>query len=261
MKCGIDNQQLSELFKPIQTCIKIKILNLSENNFNKSEEGSIKLASTLKHLDELEVIALNNCLIGSEGIKRILESLKNKLFLSEIYMASNDITETASIFFKYDFEKYFQPLKNLSLANNVLKENGAEYLSYFIRNKINLQYLRIGGNKIKVKGLGLIINSLKGKGKVKDLDFGNNDLYDEGAKLIENYLEQSNHSLEYLNIMKNEISEQRIIAILSILKRQPVQCKINVFGNRARDENIQKFFTSPNHPPSKNPSPSNIPNI
>ena len=253
MKCGLDSKQLCKLFKPMQTCLRLKFLNLSENNFNKSEEGSNLLAETLRNLDYLEIIGLNNCMIGSEGIKKILDALKNKSNLTEIYIAFNDITEAFSTYFNNEYAKYFIPLKALSLANNSIKEKGAENLSYFLRNKLNIQYLRIGGNKIKAKGLEFIINSLKGKGKLKDLDVGNNDLQDEGAKIVENYLDQNNKTLEYLNIMKNEISEERIIAILSILKKQPIQCKINVFGNKAKDENIQQFFTSSRHPPSKNP--------
>ena len=48
--------------------------------------------------------------------------------------------------------------------------------------------------------------------------------------------------------MKNEISEERIISILNILKKQSTPCKINVFGNKANDNHIQKFFAENFHP-------------
>ena len=58
---------------------------------------------------------------------------------------------------------------------------------------------------------------------------------------LDQYL-QKNQYFTYLNVMKNEISEERIIAILNILNKQSNPCKINVFGNKAKDENIQNYL-------------------
>ena len=76
-----------------------------------------------------------------------------------------------------------------------------------------------------------------------DLDFGENYLEDEGAGILVGFLNH-NKALEYLNIMKNDISEKKIIEILTILKKQVTPCKINVFGNKITDSSIQKFCTN-----------------
>jgi len=44
--------------------------------------------------------------------------------------------------------------------------------------------------------------------------------------------------------MKNDISENKILEILNILKKQTIPCKINVYGNKAKDETIQKYFAN-----------------
>jgi len=240
MKCDIEQDQMPLILNSLKTCENIKFLNLSENLVKGYCES---LTETLKVLKQIEVIGLNNCQIGLQGIVDILQVLKDKTCLKELYLAGNEIGDDGIKEIKNQFSSKFRGLKALNLVNNKITEKSVVFLYFFLKTKPELQYLRLGHNKLKALGVEWVLKAFSGQGKLNDFDVGNNEIGDEGSKCIEKFL-MKYPNLLYLNVMKNEISEERIVSILNILKKQSTPCKINVFGNKAKDENIQKYFTA-----------------
>jgi len=243
MKCGIDKENMKLLLIHIQNIPNLRFLNIGENEFNATSDGSL-LVNTISKLTNLTSIALNNCNIGNDVMYNLFQGLKKLAFLKEIYITNNNLSDYfAEKIQQKDMKKEFKGLTHFNICGNNLTEKGAGFLGKFLENKYEIQYVRIGSNRIRPDGLKLILRSLEGKGKVTDIDIGENILGDEGATILFKFLEQ-NKVLEYLNIMKNDISEEKIMNILHLLKRQTIACKINVYGNKIKDETITKYFNS-----------------
>ena len=150
MKSNIETDQMPIILESLKTCKNIKFLNLSENCL---KNNSNCLASTLKELNFIEVAALNNCLIGQKEISNILTELKDKLFIKELYLSGNEIGDEGMKYMKNNLTNEFVGLRALNLAENNIYIQGAEFLSHFLKSKFQLQYLRLGNNKIRAKGL------------------------------------------------------------------------------------------------------------
>ena len=170
----------------------IKHLNLSDNEFNKNDHSY--LLKAIKSLVNLVSIALNNCEIGKEGIHGLFSVMKNFNYLREIYIAYNNMTDTGLQRIETDFSGSFNAITHLNVSGNVLGPNGAQYLSKFLADKNELQYIRFSSNKIKPPGLQQVLNRVEGKGKVKDVDIGDNLLGDAGADFLLSFL---NHNKVY----------------------------------------------------------------
>ena len=90
MKCQIDCEQISILLESIKTCENLKFINLSENPLNYNN-CLTDLTQTLTFLEHIELVALNNCNIGTKGFCMILQVLKDKSHMKDLYLANNDI--------------------------------------------------------------------------------------------------------------------------------------------------------------------------
>ena len=202
MNSNIEKSQMPQILESLKTCSNLKVVNLSGNYLKSS---SISVAQMLKSLTFIEVVALNNSLIGTKGIHNILNALKDKPCLKELYFAGNEIGDEGmkkvNNFFAYEFKG----LRALSLVNNNITEVGAKSLSCFLQSKTQLQYLRLGNNKLKATGVYVILSVFIGKGQLNDFDVGNNEIGDEGSNHILFFLNQQ-HNLKYLNIKNNGIS-------------------------------------------------------
>ena len=140
MKSNIEESQLPQILESLKTCINLKVVNLSENSLKSC--GSY-VTPMMKALTFIEVVALNNSLIGSKGIHNILNALKDKPFLKDLYLSGNDIGDEGMKNLKNFFYSEFKGFRALSLVNNNITEDGAKFLSFFLKSKTQLQYLRL----------------------------------------------------------------------------------------------------------------------
>ena len=238
MKSKINNNQMLSILDSLTTCSNLKVLNLSKNSLKHCYSA---LANMLKTLQFIEVVALNNCQIGPNRIPFILQALKDKNCLKELYLSGNEIGDEGIKNLNYLFPDEFTSLRALNLSYNNITENGAEFLSNFLRSKSQLEYLQLSYNKLRAKGVYYILSACSKIDKLKDFDLANNEIGNEGSIHIELYVMKIKNLMN-LNVMNNEISEERMIAIQMLLNKQSTICKTNAFNIDFKKGNNQEYF-------------------
>lgn len=154
---------------------KIKVLNISKNKLGK--EGAKLLAEVIEHNSFLEVIDISKNSIGVSGAQALSLSLKNNKSVKFINLFNNKIT--------FDGAKAF--------AENVLPFNTV------------LEFLEIGHNRIRDKGLKAISNGIikNPQSNIKSLGLRFNFLTKSGVEYLLESLSQNKNKVENIFVRNN----------------------------------------------------------
>ena len=121
----------------------LKTLDLSGNVI--TEELAEQLTIVLANSTKLEILLLEDCSLGNEGINVIANSLKNVTTLKHLDLSNNNITEEVAI---VNIFKNTTNLKELYLHKNCLRSSAEDNMSAAIVTLKNLEVLSIDQNII-----------------------------------------------------------------------------------------------------------------
>ena len=167
---------------------QLKVLDLSKNNLDK--EGLKVLAGVLPYNNVLEVLDLSKNNIGVSGADELAKSLKNN-----------------------------KSLKFLNVFNNKIGYDGAKSIAEnIVRFHPNLEFLELGHNRIRDKGLEAIITNLLANEntnlRVLGLRFNfltNDAIFESVAKITE-----GKTKLEEIFIRNNLINDEGIYKLKEV---------------------------------------------
>ena len=154
---------------------RLEYINLDHNHI--LEFGAICISKNLKYLSNLKVLRLNDNKIGNRGLKELGINLKYISNIEEFYLDSNQIKSEGIQSFVSRIRN-LNYLKVISLKSNFICSGGASAFATLFNTKYlnSLECLNLNENALKSKDISVIIQSLKGHTRIKNLDFDRNNL-------------------------------------------------------------------------------------
>lgn len=268
INCNFNEYSLIELSKLMKSLLNITIINLdhnylpedmaklifssisstkiqciSLNNCNISYNGIVDLSNLLKILQNLKILALNNNnRIKDDGAKLIFNTISNfNKKLEELHMENCCFSPDAAILLSNSL-KYLSELKLLNISNNFLSDDGASKIFQVIKysnyklNTINIDNCHFGYISIVklAKSLRCLPNLLK-------LIISNNNIKDDGLKLLIDSFLDSNNKLTLLNIKNCNISKNGIRKLTDILQKMKYLRQLIIGSNRLENDGINNL--------------------
>ena len=137
------NNLLFKILCALQNITELRTLDLSSNVI--IEELAEQLAIVLTNSTKLEVLLLEDCSLGNEGVNVIANSLSNITTLKHLDLSNNNITEEVVI---VNILKSNTKLKELYLRKNCLQLSAGDSMSLGIVKLKSLEVLSIDQNII-----------------------------------------------------------------------------------------------------------------
>lgn len=235
--CNISNEGWGSFGERFQN-LNIKTLYLSSISFD--EEGIYKLSKGLRMHNTLEKLDFSY-ITQKKGMKFLFESIKDKKSLKEIIFTLVPITlemeplqhlncinlesiNLSNCQIEDEGVKYLlkgiknNHLKDLSLARNMIKEDGIEAISKYIMENGGPRHLNLCENHENhvLENVDLLFKSLKNS-RVKSILYEKNKIQEEGAQKIGEYLKE-NDTLKILSFFDCQLTKKGFIYLFDILQ-------------------------------------------
>uniref|UniRef100_F7H834 NLR family pyrin domain containing 13 n=1 Tax=Macaca mulatta TaxID=9544 RepID=F7H834_MACMU len=131
-------------------------------------------------------------------------------------------------------------LAHLNLSKNRLGDEGVKFLCEALgRPDCNLQSLNLSGCSFTREGCRELANALKHNHNVKILDLGQNDLQDDGVKLLCEALKPSHRALHTLGLAKCNVTTACCQHLSSVLSSSKSLVNLNLLGNELDHDGVK----------------------
>jgi len=118
------------------------------------------VALTLRSCTNLKVIVLNQCNITDQKLVQIVEALRGRTSLEELYLNDNRIGKDGCQALAYLFRDRSSNLEKIQLSDNNIGNEGAITLADSLANNTKLVHLCMTGNQIDQSSAGNFYNLL-----------------------------------------------------------------------------------------------------
>ncbi|KAI2593347.1 NLR family pyrin domain containing 13 [Homo sapiens] len=130
-------------------------------------------------------------------------------------------------------------LTHLNLSKNSLRDEGVKFLCEALgRPDGNLQSLNLSGCSFTREGCGELANALSHNHNVKILDLGENDLQDDGVKLLCEAL-KPHRALHTLGLAKCNLTTACCQHLFSVLSSSKSLVNLNLLGNELDTDGVK----------------------
>jgi hypothetical protein len=181
---------------------KLKSLDVSRAGLG--SDGCKILFSSTGSLSQLSDINIGENYILDEGCKYLCNSLSSFPSLESLFLHKNALTEISGQLLSYSLHST-PHLKLLSLNQNSISDEGLIYLCDILPTLSEFEALGLQKTQLSSKSIPFIIKILS-KDSLQDLSLDDNDINDEGAKLLLPILTKKTKNLK-LYIRNNKITE------------------------------------------------------
>ena len=183
--------------------------------------------SSIKNLQKLKMhlCRMEDSVIRELATKLLIENSDN-CKLTELDISANILKDEGAKYLSEALKNDNCKLTELNISNNEYTAEGAKYLSDALKSiYCKLTKLNISGNELKDKGAKYLSDALKNDNcKLTELNISYNKLTAEGAKYLSDALKSDNCKLTKLNIMYNELKDEGAKYLSDALKSE--NCKL-----------------------------------
>ncbi|XP_010385357.2 NACHT, LRR and PYD domains-containing protein 13 [Rhinopithecus roxellana] len=131
-------------------------------------------------------------------------------------------------------------LAHLNLSKNRLGDEGVKFLCEALGHPdCNLQSLNLSGCSFTREGCQELANALRHNHNVKILDLGQNDLQDDGVKLLCEALKPSHRALHTLGLAKCNVTTACCQHLSSVLSSSKSLVNLNLLGNELDPDGVK----------------------
>ena len=253
---------------------KNRCVDLTENFLGLN---SIKfLGNILYNSDRISKLNLSKNNLGDAGIEILINAIKDSKSLITLNIASNGITYIGGeIIFKnlinqqsiIDFNVC--TVDGFNRNRNRLTYSGIKDIIPFLKHNLFIEYFNLSGNSIKNEGFIAVCKGLNENKSLVTLKLSHNEIEEKGIIQGLKFINTQMNKLTYLDLSKNKIQDEGIIALTYqlnyfqnltslnisfcgfefrsfdiLLKNLQYNRKIeilNVSGNKIKDKNFDKI--------------------
>lgn len=167
-------------------------------------DAAHQLAQSLKRNRALQVLKLEENLLGNEGCEAIVEALKENTTLTDLTLQRNEIGDkgikvVAKILLDHNIS-----LSRLDLQENAITDEGADALCRSLERNTTLAEINLRANLLTAAMSTSLTSMLQVNTRLTDLNLRRNALKDEGCSLLAKALEQ-NSTIKRLFLSSNLI--------------------------------------------------------
>ncbi|KAK2089223.1 NACHT, LRR and PYD domains-containing protein 13 [Saguinus oedipus] len=202
-KCNLSGASCQDLALFLVSIRQVTRLCLGYNRIQ--DDGMQLLGAVLTHPEcALQRLELWFCQLGARGCRHLSDALLQN-----------------------------RTLMHLNLSKNCLGDEGVKFLCEALgRPDCNLQSLNLSACSFTREGCQELATALKHNRNVEILDVGENDLRDDGAKLLCEALKASHHALYTLGLAKCNLTTACCPPLVSVLRSSKTLVNLNLLGNK-----------------------------
>ena len=208
-------------------------VDLSENFLGLN---SIKfLSNFLYNSDKIAKLNLSKNNLGDTGIKMLINAIKDSKTLIMLNIASNGITFIGGDFiFKNMFNQQsiidfdISTIDGSNKNRNRLTYSGIKDIIQFLSENLLVEKFNLSGNSIKNEGFIAICKGLIENKSLVTLKLSNNEIGEKGIVQGLKYIKSPINKLVYLDISRNNILDEGMIALSEQLKNFPSLFSLDV---------------------------------
>ena len=212
---------------------KNRTVDLTENFLGLN---SIKfLGDILYNGDRIAKLNLSKNNLGDMGIEILINAIKDSKSLITLNVASNGITYLGGdIVFKNLINQqsiiYFNisTIEGSNRNRNRLTFSGIRDIITFLRENLLVEYLNLSGNSIKNEGFIATCKGLNENRSLVTLKLAHNEIGEKGIIQGLKYITSPVNRLVHLDISKNRILDEGLIAITNQLRDFPNLYSLNI---------------------------------
>ncbi|XP_078022805.1 NACHT, LRR and PYD domains-containing protein 12-like isoform X2 [Epinephelus lanceolatus] len=288
-RCGLETLRLADCQFTERGCAALgsslksnpahlRVLDLEDNDL--TDGGVTKLCEFLAEPRcGLETLSLKSCRLSAERCRPLTSALSSSSDLKELDLSWNDLMDQGAELLSDWLRKPQCRLKTLRLALCEFTERGCAALGSSLKsNPAHLRVLDLTGNDLRdgdvtklceflaeprcgLETLSLnscrlsaeccrpLTSALSSSSDLKELDLSWNDLMDQGAELLSDWLRKPQCRLETLRLAGCQFTERGCAALGSSLKSNPAHLRVlDLTGNDLRDgdvTNLCEFLAEP----------------
>ncbi len=227
------DEVLAEIFTAFSTHSQLVELNLGDNNLGR--EGSVALGNALKACrnPQLEILYLWNNSIDDEGLRGLVDGMKNCHNLTWLHLSGNSlVTLDGCRSLCTLFQSEHCNLKDLDLSYMNIENDGARAIAQGLVGLNSLERLILSENAIGDEGARALGAGVANLHLLEDLDLEGNSIGDLG---LQAFAEGLIHcvNLKYLFLSNNgTITASRLTSLSTLLQLQPESCSLTVISLR-----------------------------
>ncbi|XP_077838122.1 NACHT, LRR and PYD domains-containing protein 13 isoform X3 [Macaca mulatta] len=262
--CGLTHQTC-QLFLKLTENTSLSFLSLGDNDL--SDVKSLRESSTLPTCP-LKQLSLEKCSLSAASCQDLALFLTSIQHITRLCLGFNQLQddgikllcaalthpkcalERLELWFcqlgapscRYLSDALLQnrSLAHLNLSKNRLGDEGVKFLCEALgRPDCNLQSLNLSGCSFTREGCRELANALKHNHNVKILDLGQNDLQDDGVKLLCEALKPSHRALHTLGLAKCNVTTACCQHLSSVLSSSKSLVNLNLLGNELDHDGVK----------------------
>jgi len=215
----------------------LKELSLNDNEIN--EDAAKHIAEVINSNTGLERLYLNDNKLGGVGAKQLCEGITQHTNFKLLQLEDNDITEEAAGAIGSMIRKN-KLLEIICLGNNRLGTAGLNKLSIALKSVNNLKIFTIFNNCVNELASNGITEVCLNNTSIQILLLWNNYLTDKGICRIASAL-RAIHTLNMLYIMDNNFTDKAADDITAVLANNPLLEHVDLGGNRLGSKGVIKL--------------------
>ncbi|XP_076875831.1 NACHT, LRR and PYD domains-containing protein 3-like isoform X2 [Brachyhypopomus gauderio] len=134
------------------------------------------------------------------------------------------------------------PLKQLEINNNDLKDSGVEQLCAGLKSlNCKLEILRLSGCGLSEEACKSLTSVLQRENSLKELEINNNNIKDSGVERLCSGLKSSNSKLEILRLSGCGLTEESCKSLTSVLQRENSLKELEINNNYLKDSGDEQL--------------------
>ncbi|XP_078022806.1 NACHT, LRR and PYD domains-containing protein 12-like isoform X3 [Epinephelus lanceolatus] len=229
---------------------RLETLRLADCQF--TERGCAALGSSLKsNPAHLRVLDLEDNDLTDGGVTKLCEFLAEpRCGLETLRLALCEFTERGCAALGSSLKSNPAHLRVLDLTGNDLRDGDVTKLCEFLAEpRCGLETLSLNSCRLSAECCRPLTSALSSSSDLKELDLSWNDLMDQGAELLSDWLRKPQCRLETLRLAGCQFTERGCAALGSSLKSNPAHLRVlDLTGNDLRDgdvTNLCEFLAEP----------------
>ena len=221
-KNGMTEMVACSLAAAIESNRSLTTIKLSSNKLQ--TQGIITISQSLRKLSSLQVLHIDDNQITKAAANDIASVvLSNSCHLKELYLDDNDLQD--GMIEIANALKNASAIQKLVISDNNLSENVSDALADALKSLHSLRVFAAMNNRLRIKGILSIANSLSLLSGMTLLNIHNNEITKQAEDALALVI-QNNNKIEDLCIGENDFTEAR--KIITSLKNLHALKKINI---------------------------------
>ena len=228
----ITTHHIKEIMKALSVNTVLQKLVISRNPIY--DAGATAISKCLQCNDSLKVLCMSNCTIGSAGALEIAEALKENVTLQKLDISFNEAMNDDSLIKFSTFLEDNHTLKKLNISMFQINSVSEGMLQAVIQNCVMLEQLDLSHHILNIKAVAALCESIKRKTTIKKLRASHCSITGNGIKNITEALITYSHSLRKLHISSNNLSDDGAKVIGEYLNKSSMLCELDLSYNEIR---------------------------